>query len=105
MKSAVTNGGEKVGRGSLARTPRTVRSGSLFRNERRCQMQAVKRSRRGRGDRGRLLPFAVASEPLDVLERQLPGGGRCLAELAADLARRDVADRLFRSVGLGPDGA
>ena len=64
----VTNGGVKVGSvGSSARTPRTVR----FREAcfgtggaARC-----KQSRRGRGEnRGRLLPFAVASEALHVLQ-------------------------------------
>ena len=43
--------------------------GSLFRNGRRCQMQTVKK----RGEnRGRLLPFAVASEALHVLQCKLP---------------------------------
>ena len=58
------------------------------------------------GDGRRALPpFAVARQALHVLERQLALLRRGLAELAADLARRGVADSRLRSVGLGPDGA
>ena len=59
----------------------------------------------GSKKKGALPPLAVAGQALDVLERQLPGGGRGLAELAADLARRRVADSRLRSIRLGPDGA
>ena len=52
-----------------------------------------------------LPPFAVARQALDVLERELALLRRGLAELAADLARRGVADSRLRSVRLGPDGA
>ena len=55
---------------------------------------------------GRALPsLAVASEALYVLQLQFALFRCSLAKLVANLARRGVADRLFRRIGLGPDGA
>ena len=106
--------GHRSGRGEIyfpQGTPPTTRpSRSRHKydtKERFIQQVRVKDQKGGGGSKkkGALPPLAVAGQALDVLERQLPGGGRGLAELAADLARRRVADSRLRSVRLGPDGA
>ena len=49
------------------------RAGKLVSERAALPMQTVKQSRRGRGEnRGRLLPFAVASEALHVLQCKFP---------------------------------